>query len=61
MALSKTDIIKNSIINSMRNASELAVQQAKYDKTILATIQYCTDVTLQQYKIKQLLCRIKRY
>ena len=52
MALSKTDIIKNSIINSMRNASELAVQQAKYDKTILATIQYCTDVTLQQYKIK---------
>jgi len=47
-----SDDIKKILINTFNKAITKSVQDAKYDKTILATIQYCTDATIGQYKIK---------
>lgn len=49
--MSSTDI-KNILINTFKKSAEKSVKNADYDKTILATIQYCTDATIGQYKIK---------
>ena len=35
-----------------QSCAEFSVSKAAYDKTILATIQCCTDVSLGQYKVK---------
>lgn len=44
--------IKNILINTFKKSAEKSIQDADYDKTILATIQYCSDATIGQYKIK---------
>lgn len=44
--------IKDVLINTFKKSAEKSVQDAAYDKTILATIQYCADATIGQYKIK---------
>ena len=44
--------IKKILINTFNRAIEKSVQDAKYDKTILATVQFCTDATIGQYKVK---------
>ena len=44
--------IKDILINTFKKSAEKSVQDAAYDKTILATIQYCADATIGQYKIK---------
>lgn len=49
--MSATDI-KNALINTFKRSAEKSVNEAAYDKTILATIQTCTDATIGQYKIK---------
>ena len=49
--MSTTDV-KNVLINTFKRSAEKSVQDAGYDKTILATIQYCSDATIGQYKIK---------
>lgn len=51
---SREDIEKtrNALIKTIRRTVEKSVQEAGFDKTILATVQYCTDATLGQYKIK---------
>lgn len=49
--MSTTDV-KNALINTFKRSAEKSVQDAGYDKTILATIQYCSDATIGQYKIK---------
>ena len=46
------DDIKKMLINTFNRSAEKSVHEAKYDRTILATVQYCTDATLGQYKIK---------
>ena len=50
-SLSKEDI-KNILINTFNRTAEKSVSKASYDKTILATIQYCSDATIGQYKVK---------
>ena len=40
--------IKETLINTFKRSAEKTVN----DKTILATIQYCSDATIGQYKIK---------
>ena len=47
-----TQDIKNVLINTFKRSAEKSVQDASYDKTILATIQFCTDSSIGQYKIK---------
>lgn len=47
-----TQEIKEVLINTFKRSAEKSVQDASYDKTILATIQFCTDATIGQYKIK---------
>ena len=47
-----TQDIKNVLINTFKRSAEKSVQDASYDKTILATIQFCTDASIGQYKIK---------
>ena len=49
--MSKEDI-KNVLINTFKRSAEKSVNQAAYDRTILATIQFCSDATAGQYKIK---------
>ena len=44
--------IKDTLINVIYKTAEKSVSQGKYDKTILATIQYCVDKTNGQYRIK---------
>ena len=44
--------IKDIVINTIKKTAEKSIQDADYDKTILATIQYCADATIGQYKIK---------
>lgn len=44
--------IKQTLINTFKRSAEKTVSDAEYDKTILATIQYCSDATIGQYKIK---------
>ena len=44
--------IKETLINTFKRSAEKTVNDAEYDKTILATIQYCSDATIGQYKIK---------
>lgn len=44
--------IKQTLINTFKRSAEKTVNDAEYDKTILATIQYCSDATIGQYKIK---------
>jgi len=44
--------IKSILTNVISRNAEKAVNQAEYDRTILATIQYCIDSSLGQYKIK---------
>ena len=44
--------IKDILINTIYKTAEKSTQTAEYDKTILATIQYCSDATIGQYKIK---------
>ena len=44
--------IKSILTNVISRNAEKAVNQAEYDRTILATIQYCIDPSLGQYKIK---------
>lgn len=44
--------IQESLINTFKKFAEKSIHDANYDKTILATIQYCTDATIGQYKIK---------
>ena len=46
------DRILNILTNTINRTTEKSVQNANYDKTILATIQYCTDEASGQYKIK---------
>lgn len=43
---------RDTLIKTIRRTVEKSVQEAGFDKTILATVQYCTDATLGQYKIK---------
>lgn len=47
-----TKEIKDVLINTFKRSAEKSVHEASYDKTILATIQYCIDSTIGQYKIK---------
>lgn len=47
-----TQDIKEVLINTFKRSAEKSVQDASYDKTILATIQFCTDSSIGQYKIK---------
>ena len=47
-----TKEIKDVLINTFKRSAEKSVHEASYDKTILATIQYCIDATIGQYKIK---------
>ena len=49
--MSKDDI-KNVLINTFKRSAEKSVNQAAYDRTILATVQFCSDATIGQYKIK---------
>lgn len=49
--MSKEDI-KNVLINTFKRSAEKSVSKAAYDRTILATIQFCSDATAGQYKIK---------
>lgn len=44
--------IKEVLNSTIRQSVEKSVLEAAYDKTILATIQCCNDVSLGQYKIK---------
>ena len=44
--------VQQTLIDTINKCAEKVVQKANYDKTILATIQYCTDATIGQYKIK---------
>ena len=44
--------VQSALINTISKTVEKAVQEAKYDKTILATIQYCSDASIGQYKVK---------
>lgn len=44
--------IKETLINTFKRSAEKTVKDAEYDRTILATIQYCSDATIGQYKIK---------
>lgn len=44
--------IKDILINTFKKTAEKSIQDADYDKTILATVQYCLDATIGQYKIK---------
>lgn len=44
--------IGNKLINVINKISGKNVANAKYDKTILATIQTCIDASIGQYKIK---------
>lgn len=44
--------IKDILINTVSRSAEKSVNNADYNKTILATIQYCTDASIGQYKIK---------
>lgn len=44
--------IKDILINTFKRTAEKSVHEANYDKTILATIQYCSDASIGQYKIK---------
>lgn len=44
--------INDSLLNTMKKTSEKTVENLGYDKTILASIQYCSDATLGQYKIR---------
>ena len=50
--LRNSKLVQSALINTISKTVEKAVQEAKYDKTILATIQYCSDATIGQYKIK---------
>lgn len=43
--------INDSLLNTMKKTSEKTVENLGYDKTILASIQYCSDATLGQYKL----------
>lgn len=52
MADMSKEQIKSIITNVINRNAEKAVNQAAYDRTILATIQYCIDSSLGQYKIK---------
>ncbi len=51
LIMSREDV-KQSILSTISKYAEKAVQRANYDKTILATVQYCTDSSIGQYKIK---------
>ena len=44
--------IKSILTNVISKNAEKAVSQANYDRTILATVQYCIDSSIGQYKIK---------
>ena len=44
--------IQQTLIKTIRKTAEKSVQQAEYDKTVLATVQFCTDISIGQYKIK---------
>ena len=44
--------VKEILTNVISKSAEKAVSQGNYDKTILATIQYCMDKTSGQYRIK---------
>ena len=44
--------IGTAITNTIQRQVEKAVGEANYDRTILATIMYCTNASLGQYKIK---------
>lgn len=46
------DRIKSILTNVISKNTEKAVNQANYDRTILATIQYCINSSLGQYRIK---------
>ena len=47
-----SDRIQEILTNLINKNSEKAIDNAGYDKTILAKIQYCTDASLAQYKIQ---------
>lgn len=44
--------IQEKLINVISKTAEKTVSQSNYDRTILATIQYCMDKTSGQYRIK---------
>ena len=44
--------ILNTLVNAISGFTEKSVEHLGYDKTVLASIQYCSDATLGQYKIK---------
>lgn len=44
--------IKERLTNLISKTAEKTVAQGNFDTTILATIQYCSDASLGQYKIK---------
>ena len=44
--------VKDILTNVISKTAEKSVSQGNYDRTILATIQYCIDKTSGQYRIK---------
>ena len=44
--------VKEALTNLISKTAQKATAEGKYDRTILAKIQYCTDATLGQYKIQ---------
>ena len=44
--------IQENLINAISKTAEKAVSQGSFDRTILATIQYCMDKTSGQYRVK---------
>ena len=44
--------VQDSAVTTMNGIAQKAVSNASYDKTILATVQCCSDASLGQYKVK---------
>ena len=51
-ALEDVKQIKTNIIDTIQRMSEKSASDSNYDKTILATVQCCSDASLGQYKVK---------
>ena len=51
-ALENVKQIKTNVIDTIQRMSEKSASDSNYDKTILATVQCCSDASLGQYKVK---------
>ena len=44
--------VKQTLTNLINKSADKVASEGKYDRTILAKIQYCSDAVLGQYKIQ---------